>query len=312
MREIEGHEQATSTPATQNLGPSPPMLMSPTLLDHVFDPESDTGLRQDNNDAPTNDPMLTGDVRTTEALLSENEIMQDVLGSTLALPDLGDLVDFDLDPVLDDMDFSFLNDTAVPPSQPSAVAIALSSTLVASPMSTATGVGAEAYQKSAVHRGWQPGRDENHELEHQDLVMPRNLHPEYLKSSREKHIMNQKSLTPSMRDRILAMILRTTSAEAADRAVASFPTYEILRDLIHLAFVRMRELQPISFIHVPSFNLNEQRPELLAALVAYGSIHSPSPSVRKFGHAIQETVRIAINQLVCVGEEFPSAVAKLS
>jgi hypothetical protein len=289
MPEAEAHDQSL-------------ILMDSTSLEHDLENDLDFGLLRDNNDNNNATGVVsqssTVDILPVNSMPSQADVMQDILGSTLTLPDFGDFIEIDPNPILDDMDFSFLNSTALNTCQPSPVYLAPSLASVSSPNSSAIGAGAEAYRRSLVHRGWEPGREENHELEHQNLVLPHNIQPECLNSSSEMTSMTKKTLSLSMRDRILAMILRTASAQAVERTVASFPPVEVLRDLIHLAFVRMRNLQAIPVIHVPSFDLNEQRPELLAALIAYGSIYSPSPSVRRFGYAIQETVRIAMNQLV--------------
>lgn len=280
----------------QNPDQSSMMIMAPPLsMDQAFDNDSEFGLLQSHDDAVVHHSS-TADLQPTDSIPSQNYVMQDILGGTLTLPDFGNFIEIDPDPILDDIDFSFLSHTAMNTSQPSPAHLPLSSASEATPTSTTTGVGAEAYRRSEVHRGWEPGREENHELEHQNLVLPHNVRQEYLNSVSGSIV--KKPLSLSMRDRILAMILRTASPQATARTVASFPPVEVLRDLIHLAFVRMRELQAISLIHLPSFVLDDQRPELLASLIAYGSISSPSTSVRKFGYAIQETVRIAINQLV--------------
>ena len=279
----ESREQAM--PEAQARGQSP-------LID-----DSEFELLQDNNAAAVNHSSMANS-QPMDLIPPQNEVMQDILGSTLSLPDFGDFIEIDPDPTLDDIDFSFLNDIDMHTSHPPPAYPPLPSASDSIPTSSTPGLGAEAYRKSHVHRGWQPGREDNHDLEHQSLILPQNMQPECLNSSSETTLMVKKPLSLSMRDRILAMILRTASAQVAERTIATFPPLEVLRDLIHLAFVRMRDLQAVSVIHVPSFDLNEQRPELLAALIAYGSINSPSPSVRKFGYAIQDVVRLAINQLV--------------
>lgn len=295
---IQDHETLEQAmPEAQNPDHSSLIPIDPPSLGHGFENDSEFRLMQDNNAAGVAQSSMM-DAQPTDSIPPQNDVMPDILGSALTLPDFGDFIEIDLDPLLDDIDFSFLNNTGMHTSQPSPTYLPLSTASNSSPNSSTTGVGAEAYRRSRVHRGWEPGREENHELEHQNLILPHNVRPEYLNSLSEATSIAKKPLSLSMRDRILAMILRTASAQATERTIASFPPLEILRDLIHLAFVRMRDLQAIPVIHVPSFDLNEQRPELLAAFIAYGSIYSPSPSVRKFGYAIQETVRIAINQLV--------------
>jgi hypothetical protein len=56
---------------------------------------------------------------------------------------------------------------------------------------------------------------------------------------------------------------------------------------------------PISdLVHLPTFEWKNTRPELLAAVIALSAVDGPSPAVRKFGFALQATVRRATIQRV--------------
>lgn len=263
----------------------------------VFETNSEYGLLQTNSTAAPNESFTT-DVQALGSTPSQDSFMQNILDSTLTIPDFGNFIEMDPDLIMEDIDFSFLNNTGTQNFQPSPVSVPATTALGESTNSPTTGVGIEAYRRSHVLKGWQPGKGENDELEHQNLILPHNVRSDSLNPSIKTSSIVKKSLSLSMRDRILSMILRTASGQAAERIVGSFPSLGVLSDLIHLAFVRMNDLQAVPMIHMPSFELNEQRPELLGALIAYGSIQSSSPSVRAFGYAVQETVRMAINQLV--------------
>ncbi|KAK5059599.1 hypothetical protein LTR44_009424 [Exophiala sp. CCFEE 6388] len=228
----------------------------------------------------------------------QEPIARDILGDTLNFSPMGtDYGQYDNDPFLGDLDFSFLNDLDVSrlPS-PVPVAVLSEPTLQQSTMS----FGAEAYKHSSSLTDWNPSVEDNYDQEQQDLILAQNNvepSPYYVGSPRGRAVP-KKELFPTARDRILAMTLRLSSSTASNRIVASFPSLEILRDLIHHALIHMRERQIGNFIHVPSFDMNKQRPELLGALIAYGSVTSPSAAVRKFGYAFQETIRVTINHLV--------------
>ena len=289
-------------------GPEPELLdqlpdQSNVMLTHhppqgeVFETNSEYGPLQNNNIAAANESFAT-DVQAPDSLPSKNNFLQDILDGTSTLPDFGNFIEMDPDLIMEDIDFSFLNNMGTRHFQPSPVSVPVAKTLGVSPNSPTTGIGIEAYRMSRVLKGWQPGKEENGELEHQNLILPHDVRPESLNPSTKTSSIIKKNLSLSTRDQILSMILRTASGQAAERIVGSFPSPGVLRDLVHLAFVRMGDLQAIPMIHMPTLDLSEQRPELLGALIAYGSIHSSSPSVRAFGYAVQETVRMAINQLV--------------
>ena len=229
----------------------------------------------------------------------QEPIARDILGDTLNFPPMGTYLQYDNDLTLEDLDFSFLNDLG-PSRVPSPLPIALLSD--PTPQQLTTSVGAEAYKHSSALTAWNPSKDDNYDQEQQeqqDLILAQNVGPSpYNAESSHGRAIPKKELFHTARDRVLAMIVRIISGATSNRIVASFPSLDILRDLIHYALIHMRERQVANFIHVPSFDINKQRPELLGAIIAYGSVTSPSPALRKFGYALQETIRVAINQLV--------------
>lgn len=226
----------------------------------------------------------------------QEPIARDILGDALNFPPMEIYMQDDNDLMPEDLDFSFLNDME------SSSMLSLSPIALVSdptPQHSTMSVGAEAYKHSSALSVWNPSKEDNTDQEQQDLVLAQNAGPStYNADYSRRRATPKKELIHTARDRILAMILRITTGAASYRVVTSFPSLDILRDLIHHALIHMRERQIGNFIHVPSFDINKQRPELLGAIIAYGSISSPSTAVRKFGYALQETIRVAINQLV--------------
>lgn len=300
--DLTNTQTADKDPIPEAQSPEQSSLMAVDLSEQAINSETASvfDFSQKSRDTTIDTYALTG-AQTDMMMPPQDSFVQDILGSTLGLPDIGDFIQLDSDPMLEDMDFSFLNNVNTPmaPSPPPAFpSIPLSPVSNPTPQSSMVGVGTEAYRQSEVLNDWEPGGGDNNESEHQNLVLPQNIRPGAPSRSSVTKSITRKDLSLAMRDRILAMILRTTSTTAADNIVGSFPSVEVLRDLIHIACLHMRDKQVISFIHMPSFDLNEQRPELVGAFIAYGSVCSPSPTVRKFGYALQEAVRAAINQLV--------------
>ena len=225
----------------------------------------------------------------------QNGFLPDVLGGTMDIADMDDYIEFDPNSVLDEFEFSFLNDSNVLPAQGlAAVSPASNRTTDSSTM----GVGSEVYRMSQSLSGWDPEKETSNEMEHQNLILPIQLNPTRLPSSSRTRFLLKKDLSGATRDRILAMILRTSPRKTSDSIIGSFPSIETLQNLIHYALLHMTEQQVVPFIHLPSFTINHQPPELLCALVAYGSVWSPSIVVRKFGYAVQEVVRMSVAQKV--------------
>ena len=226
----------------------------------------------------------------------QEPVASDILGDTLNFPPMGIDIQYENDSALEDLDFCFLYDLG---SSRMTSPLPMALPLDPSPRQSTISVGAEAYKHSTAMTAWNPSKKDNYDQEQQDLILAQNVGPPpYSADSSRGSTVPKKELFHRARDRILAMMLRITSGAASKRIVASFPSLDILRDLIHHALIDMRERQVGNFIHVPSFDMDKQRPELLGAIIAYGSVTSPSPAVRKFGYALQEVIRIAINQLV--------------
>jgi hypothetical protein len=250
---------------------------------------------------------LTPSVVQTALTLSISEqqsICRNTLAATLSFPSMETSVQTDNnDPFLDDLDFSFLNEpeTSRTPSAPS-----VDHALDPAPHQSAMLAGAAAYKHSTALSAWDPSEEESYDRQQQDLVLTPKLiepSPYHTISSHVSTVILKQELFHTTRDCILAMILRNTTEKASKRIVTCFPSLDILRDLIHHALMHMRERQIGNFIHFPSFQWNKQRPELLGAIIAYGSVASPSPAVRRFGYALQETVRVAIDQLVSLSRQ---------
>lgn len=98
-------------------------------------------------------------------------------------------------------------------------------------------------------------------------------------------------LESSARDRILAMVLNTTRQSIITaRLAASFPSVDIL-DLLIQEFLAALSGQASEWVHFPTFWLNAQSPEWLAAGAAAGACLSPIPTMRNFGFLLQDAAR---------------------
>ncbi|KAK4071844.1 transcriptional regulator family: Fungal Specific TF and C2H2 zinc finger [Trichoderma harzianum] len=242
-------------------------------------------------------PSGTDDTTITETLLASNsqklaDIIQDVLG----VPDVGHFrQDDSAFPPFDNTDFSFLDVLDMPDKVPSTIS---PSSIPSAPESN-IGVGSEAFQKSSVISGWDPHGEVDIRSPHEDLVLPNNsIRPEDLSSPSTVSGLETTIMSLATRDQIMHMILRRAPKNLASCIIETFPTPEILTSIILYALARMRETMASSFIHEPSFDINNERLELLGALIAYGSVCSPSLALRHFGYAVQDILPRVINDLV--------------
>ncbi|KAH7007754.1 hypothetical protein EDB80DRAFT_577217 [Ilyonectria destructans] len=143
----------------------------------------------------------------------------------------------------------------------------------------------------SVTGSWEPQHSDNGEMERPHLAAGEegfNV-PELNKSPGVPPL--GMTLSTAARDSILGMILGSTSHANAAQIVTAFPSTDTLNTLIR-NYAQDRKAGYINdILHLPTLQLNQQRPELLGAMVAMGAINAGSSVARKFGYAMQEVVR---------------------
>ena len=153
--------------------------------------------------------------------------------------------------------------------------------------------GAEAYQKSIWQ--WKPVQQDHAHAEQVNLSLScKDM--QILEPQHGPDVLDQ-TLEQTSRDKILAMLLSVCKPSNISRVVASFPSAELLDSLMH-SFFRSEVHRTDSWIHLPTFSVQSQRPELNGIVVAAGAVLSSVPALRKLGFAIQEAVRLAIPKIV--------------
>ncbi|KAJ6186172.1 hypothetical protein N7519_007473 [Penicillium mononematosum] len=98
-----------------------------------------------------------------------------------------------------------------------------------------------------------------------------------------------------VRDKILMMVVNSCHSDNLSKAVASFPSAGLLDTLLQY-YLTSPVTHATSFLHAASFDPNEKRPELVAAMAACGAVLTSDPALSKLGYAIQECLRIAISK----------------
>jgi hypothetical protein len=160
---------------------------------------------------------------------------------------------------------------------------------------TGVGLGIEAFRKSLWC--WAPTWDEKSPSQHLDFALPREdvASPQ---SHFQAHIqVITETLGTEARDQVLAMLLRNCPRSEFSKVVSSFPTAEFLEILMH-SFLGSHLAHSDTWVHLPTFRISEQRPEVIGGCIAAGALLSTSPSIRKFGFAIQESIRISFQATV--------------
>ncbi|KAJ4009023.1 hypothetical protein NW752_008973 [Fusarium irregulare] len=108
-----------------------------------------------------------------------------------------------------------------------------------------------------------------------------------------RRVIDQK-LDFAARDGVLALVLGACQPDAmSSRISGSFPSADLLDTMLHV-FLNSHTNLVSDYIHFPTFKLNEQEPEWIAGAAAAGAVLTPIPTLRKFGYALQESVRIVM------------------
>ncbi|CEN61144.1 hypothetical protein ASPCAL07808 [Aspergillus calidoustus] len=157
-------------------------------------------------------------------------------------------------------------------------------------------LGAEAYQRSSLS-AWKPAREDHAFADQGDLSVPKSIDSPEASVRSERQILSER-LSPGTRDLIFGMVLQTSQRANLARIMKSFPSTELLDSLIQDFFARQSE-QVDSWIHGPTFHLNEESPDMVGIVAAAGAVKSPIPTIRKLGYALMEVVRLQMSTKVC-------------
>jgi hypothetical protein len=154
-------------------------------------------------------------------------------------------------------------------------------------------LGIEAFKKSLWR--WTPAQQDRGYAEQVNLALPYK-DMSTLESRPTTDVLDHR-LEQNSRDGILAMLLSTCEPANIPRVASSFPSAELLDNLLQL-FSSSQLSQSDFWIHLPTFRPHGQRPEFNGIVVAAGAVLSSIPTIRKLGYAIQEAVRLALPKIV--------------
>lgn len=166
-------------------------------------------------------------------------------------------------------------------------------------------LGAKAFRSSLWC--WTPARADTASIDQHNLtVQPCDMSSPSTQFVYTMH-GNTDCIDTAIRDKIVAMILSTTSRSSFSKVMSSFPSVELLNNLVH-SFFASHIAQSDTWIHIPTLKLGRQRAVLLGSIISAGAVLSTSLTIRKLGFAIHEAVRQALPK-VC--EENNSATRDL-
>lgn len=147
----------------------------------------------------------------------------------------------------------------------------------------------EAFQRSLWR--WHPEKADHGQVENMNLHLPIDV------GVVAAHRPCKERLAQPARDKIMAMLFSACDPAVISKIITQFPSVEILDSLMQQCLY-LHSSRSDSWIHVPTFQTNSVKPELLAIVIATGAVNSPIPVIRKLGFALQEATRLSIPKTV--------------
>ncbi|KAK0385737.1 hypothetical protein NLU13_6914 [Sarocladium strictum] len=153
--------------------------------------------------------------------------------------------------------------------------------------------GREAFRRR--HWRFQPSARDRAGAEEHNLSLSLNLQEQTSAESRvsvHAHVTAAR-LDATTRDKILTIVVKNCHSENLTRALQCFPSVALLDKLLQYYLTSPLAMAD-SWIHVPTFDPNTKRPELLLAIAAAGAVLTSDVALTKLGYAMQEVVRPAV------------------
>ncbi|KAL5001012.1 hypothetical protein BDV10DRAFT_199585 [Aspergillus recurvatus] len=153
-------------------------------------------------------------------------------------------------------------------------------------------LGAEAYSRSSLS-AWKPVHSDHAFADQNDLSVPKSIDSPEASAQSRQQILSER-LSPGSRDLIFGMVLQTSQRANLTRIGKSFPSTELLDSLIQDFFAYQAQ-QVDSWIHGPTFQPNEESPDMVGIVAAAAAVKSSIPTIRKLGYALMEVVRLQMS-----------------
>lgn len=157
-------------------------------------------------------------------------------------------------------------------------------------------LGVDAFHRSSLS-AWKPNHRDHAFAEQDNLSVSKTVIENTEENTFYSHRTLCERLSTSSRDLIFGMVLYTSQLGNMTRIIKSFPNTELLDKLIQDYFL-FQQQDICCWIHCPTFQPNNEGPEILAALASAGAALSPISTVRKLGYALMEIARLRIPALV--------------
>lgn len=109
--------------------------------------------------------------------------------------------------------------------------------------------------------------------------------------------LSHQSVSLNTRDDLLAAILKNCEPHNVTKVASAFPSPQIIEQLL-LRFLDSHSLLEDTWIHVPTFKVDDAPPELLLSCIASSAMDSSNNNFRRFGKALHSVLHPHLFQVV--------------
>ncbi|CEO59649.1 hypothetical protein PMG11_04317 [Penicillium brasilianum] len=142
---------------------------------------------------------------------------------------------------------------------------------------------------------WTPRKEDNAHMDQQYLSLPQHLdNPQSHDVLKSRDRTN--TLSTERRDVAFALVVEICQWKNLDRIMQCFPSTRLLDSLMGNFFVQHRS-ETDAWIHEPTMDLNQERPEMILTLAAAGAVLSKVEAIQRLGYAMLEVARLKVNSM---------------
>lgn len=147
---------------------------------------------------------------------------------------------------------------------------------------------------------WTPRKEDNAHMDQQYLSLPQHLdYPQSHDVLKSRDRTN--TLSTERRDVAFALVVEICQWKNLDRIMQCFPSTKLLDSLMGNFFVQHRS-ETDAWIHEPTMDLDQERPEMILTLAAAGAVLSKVEAIQRLGYAMLEVARLKVNSMVIPGD----------
>lgn len=154
-----------------------------------------------------------------------------------------------------------------------------------------------AFQK--IVGRWDPDLQNHRAAEEGNISLKPASHAADTSSIYTRYPLSHLSVSLNTRDDLLAAVLKNCEPHNVAKVASAFPSPQMIEHLL-LRFLDSHSLLEDTWIHIPTFQVDDAPPELLLSCIASYAMDSSNNNFRRFGKALHSVLHPYLFQVVSV------------